>query len=555
MPEGATITNLPDEILDFLSETDAVKFARTFVKTYSLSDDQVPGVMNLAEDVVYSGVPVAQLPNEIVKRFSLDQTKAKQAAFELAEARLLPIESFVGDVRGPMKTWGGDLAALPESKDLSIKPEVFVHNLVMTLPGKIPLVLQHRLEHFLTLYVTSHSDRTQVLEMLMRDEKVGGMEFEKEDAERLLAFVDEKKKGKRIEKDRESVGKEKKETPVAAGPVPVQDVKNPVTIIPPVRDEEKDKQEIEKIKAEKRAVFEKPSGPVSVELLILQVCTSSPLQFNDPKLLDRCKQIVESRLREVRSASDTQRQFERPFETGGLGVSGRKLADMMQVIEQAFDRWQKYSVEKVVQEKEKYKERQSSIATEQQSMGEKEERVMTKRYVELTGKMPSGHILPVAPSVARVSAAMSASETLKMREQKIDPEKVKQVVEAAKVTGGREGSQNGRPVVMDVKFARRLSGPIDELRSMTLVDFRRLSKDARTSAERIKDQVGLVEEEGFERRVEAVRAWQSSPLHQMYLAIARRALQEGKPLEAVRQEQEKIAGSGITKEELAVLLI
>ncbi|MEK7452594.1 MAG: hypothetical protein AAB664_04600, partial [Patescibacteria group bacterium] len=100
----------------------------------------------------------------------------------------------------------------------------------------------------------------------------------------------------------------------------------------------------------------------------------------------------------------------------------------------------------------------------------------------------------------------------------------------------------------------RLSGPIEELQAMTLTDFRRLAKDPMIASEKLKDQVDLVEDQGYEKKVEAIRAWQSSPLYQMYLKIARTSMQEGIPLEEARRAQEKSGELVLSKEELSAIL-
>ena len=628
-------TELPDNVLDFFSDVEAVRFAERFVKSYGLSDDEVPSVMNLAEDVVYGDVAIENLPNEIVERFGVDPSKSKQAAIEMAEARLLPIKESVPGVAQQIRAWGGEveLEALPESASLT--PELFVRTSLHELVEEMPDYLQARFIHMLEMYVSGHSDRALVGSMMMRSEKVAGLEFEEEDVHRVLDYVDEKMKGKFIAENASivSVGarpappavvtyavEPKTENVVVASSVPspmpepapakliekidlVDFPQKPVTVSPVIpvtpiaqpvvsaplsevpkpivsaqvpQPEKKplvplgmtqeaqahDAHEIAQVTTAKQVAIETPiSAPATIEQMVGQICALEPMQLPDGTLADRCKQIVESRFREVRTASDTQQLLERSVETGGLGVSGRKLADMMQAIEKAFDVFAKHAAEKVAQDKMDYLAKQQAQAAEKQTLSDKEEKMMTKRYVELTGKMPDAHVTPVAPSTARTSAAMTQDAALATKEQNIDTAKVRGVIEATKqerdplqlplVKG--EGLGQARPSVQDVKFVKRLSGPIDELSALSLVDFRRMAKTVDQAIERVSDLVHLVEEQGYEKHVEAVRAWQSSPLYQQYLVIARGAMQEGKPLEEMRSTLEKTTET-LTKEELAAIL-
>lgn len=578
---------LSDAVLDFLSETEAVSFAQDFVKKYGLTDEDVPSVMNLAEDVVYQTIKVEHLPDEIENRFNIDPTKSKQAAIEMAEARLIPIEAYIGDVRGVIKKWGGDISVLPAEKKVLPTPEEFVHAELALLPGDMPSKLQNRLEHLLTLYVNKHSDRDQISEMLMRDEKVGGMNFAKEDVNGLLDYFDERLKKLGIKfvgsaKIGDGAGviggvpsprneNEEVITPLPTPPdrggssnakeyISIKKNESVMGVVPTPRKSEKfeqeDAKEIEKIKTEKQAIMQNTVDlPVTIEGAVEMICKLQSMILEDKKLQDRCRQIVESRLREVRSAGDTQRQLERSVETGGLGVAGRKLAEMMEVIEKGVDQFQNVFYKKVKEDHDAFLTEQTSHRVEKQALIEKEDKVMTKRYVELTGKLPSEHVSAVAPSGARVSGAISPAQTISNREQKIDTTKVRSVIEGAKeLKVNSLPTPTVRPKMEDVRTMHRLSGPVDQLRAMTLVDFRRLSKDPFISAEKIKDQTDLAEAEGFEKKIAAIKAWQSSPLYHIYLSIARKSMQEGKPLEWARAESEKAGELMMAAPELAAIL-
>lgn len=599
-------TQLPDNVLDFLSDVEAVRFAEKFVKTYGLKQEDVPDIMSLAEDLVYRDVRFESLPEEMVARFGIDSAKSKQAALEMAEARLLPVKEVVPGIAQQIRAWGGEVALGTLAEDAVISPAVFVQTSLQDILKEMPAEFQARLAHILELYVSKHSSVELVTEMLMKSEKVGGLEFEQEDVDRLLKYVDEKMQWKRIGEPAVlqapiAVKKpvvtatppvqeqEKKKNLVTEAPKPVakielaempkkveapiiivenkpEPVQKPiipvvvpiaVPVVPSVKPDhlmEADVHEIEQVKTAKQSAMETPiAAPNSIEEMVGQICSLEPMQLPDGTLSDRCRQIVDSRLREVRTAADTQKQLERSVETGGLGVTGRKLADMMQAIEQAFDVFMKHASEKAAQDKTVYLEKQKTAEVEKQTLSEKEEKMMTKRYVELTGKMPDAHVTPVGPASARVSAAVAQDAMLATKEQNIDTQKVRGVIEATKKQTESVPAPVFKQSVQDVKFVKRLSGPIDELGALSLIDFRRMAKNAEQSAERILDLVHLVEDQGYDKRVEAIRAWQSSPLYQSYLVIARTAMQEGKPLEDMRAEIAKTKET-LTEQELAIVL-
>jgi len=110
-----------------------------------------------------------------------------------------------------------------------------------------------------------------------------------------------------------------------------------------------------------------------------------------------------------------------------------------------------------------------------------------------------------------------------------------------------------RPMVQDVKFTPKLTGPFEEIQKTTLEDFRRLSKDPKEAVLKIKDKIDLQAEESFDDRTKAISAWNTSEVYKVYLEMMKEAL-EGKPMEqviALRNEAKKPA---LTKEEMNAIV-
>jgi hypothetical protein len=116
-------------------------------------------------------------------------------------------------------------------------------------------------------------------------------------------------------------------------------------------------------------------------------------------------------------------------------------------------------------------------------------------------------------------------------------------------------SETGKPLVSDVKITpKRLMGPVEELRSITLKDFRRLSKDPKEATLKLKDKVDLLgEEQSFEVKTSGIKAWRESPVNKLYLEILRRSL-EGKPITDVIAELEAKGEDALTKPEFDAIM-
>ncbi|TAL50936.1 hypothetical protein EPN81_01320 [Patescibacteria group bacterium] len=313
-------------------------------------------------------------------------------------------------------------------------------------------------------------------------------------------------------------------------------------------EDQKLQEELEDIKQKKAAILQ-TKDVFDISGIVKEICTNPAFQFEDQPLRERCEKLVESRVRDVRTPEQTRAQLEKPVENGGLGVSGRRLSDMLAMIEGRVAAHQG----NVSQEEQRKRVGKRATLPDKLELEKKEETLLTKRYVELTGKVPAEHISPVSPSVSRTSVAISAHHDQLAREGKIDASKVKSAVLSA-----RESTVPARPKTVasmqEVTFEKRLSGPIDELRSLTLTDFRRLSKDALQAATKVQDKADLMEEQGYDKKVSAIQAWRSSPLNQLYVSITRDAVLTGTSVAEILEKKRKVGEETLTDEELKAVM-
>ncbi len=107
----------------------------------------------------------------------------------------------------------------------------------------------------------------------------------------------------------------------------------------------------------------------------------------------------------------------------------------------------------------------------------------------------------------------------------------------AQVMPPAASGSDAKVVMADVKFVPKLTGPVDELRSLTVKDFRRLSRDPHEATLKIRDKIDLLEEQSFEVKTAGIKAWQDSEVNRLYLEMLRRSL-EGRPILDIITEKE-----------------
>ena len=84
--------------------------------------------------------------------------------------------------------------------------------------------------------------------------------------------------------------------------------------------------------------------------------------------------------------------------------------------------------------------------------------------------------------------------------------------------------------VTDIRPSAQALGPIDELRLLRIEDFRKLHPDPAEAAKRVLQKVGLLEDESYDRKADAIRAWRQSPVHRLYLDVIDESVRTGVPI-------------------------
>lgn len=178
------------------------------------------------------------------------------------------------------------------------------------------------------------------------------------------------------------------------------------------------------------------------------------------------------------------------------------------------------------------KPNQISIQTQTQASNtqKREQELLNKRHAEITNTTASTKI-ETEKLGARVSASRTKEEELRLQEQKISEQKLKTAELTSKPVPAKaklsiQSVAPGESKFTDVKFARRLAGPVEELGRMDVSSFRRLSSDPKEAVMKIEDKLDLVAETAYEERIRGVRAWRLSPLSKLYLEMTRESLKK-----------------------------
>jgi len=100
----------------------------------------------------------------------------------------------------------------------------------------------------------------------------------------------------------------------------------------------------------------------------------------------------------------------------------------------------------------------------------------------------------------------------------------------------------------EVKLKTKVYGPVDEIRSLKLVDWRRGGKPMEM-AEHILRKINLLKEESLVKGAQAKKAWKESELYNLYTQIGMEAMEKGVDIEAVINQRKQENKPYLTKED------
>gem|GEM_PF-2298740 len=114
--------------------------------------------------------------------------------------------------------------------------------------------------------------------------------------------------------------------------------------------------------------------------------------------------------------------------------------------------------------------------------------------------------------------------------------------------------QPGKISFADIKKSPRLVDTIEELRILTLKDFRRLSEDPLNAASRIYDKIQAMERESFTKKLTAIQAWRENEINMLYVNIGQEALLKGKSITSVIDQLKTEGKPYLTEQEFDAIL-
>lgn len=552
------------------------KTIRTFLsntKTWDVFDDICDGhglpadrweeLLDLTVAVTKGQAKIEQMPGLIAQAFGVDEETAKKVAVDLAGFRLLPLSNFIPGVEEAIKGWGGDSSKYP--KDRIAKPEhepdAIATGLLEKHGASLPPVLQQRFVFLTEQYIKGEKDREWLKAFFTRGTTIGGLELSEESAGVIIDALDAEMKSLPT--------KEEPKVEVAT----VVDTEKPLT----AEEIEKAYAHLDALASNRpvknlRALPKKQVKEVPATLTIDEVKRmEAELDQNNP-----IKAMIETAKKQPQPAKEEALSKEEQDEVRDLAPRERKTLDFsahkydMDGLYELFD---KRRVPRATTEqfasifirgirtdkqaelllKERFgftpveidgalkllhnmKEREAGKAvpsgvqeSSATALSTKERDLLELRHAVLAKKVSDSPL--AVEETARVSASRTKEEELALQEAKLDVAKIKEAMQASrpekiapKLSAPSLPPTDARARLTDVKYVPKLLSAVDELKTMGIEEFRRLSSRPDEARKKLEDKIMALRDNSEEERIAGIDAFRKSPLFTLYRTMLEEAL-------------------------------
>lgn len=597
---ASRLTELPDVIQDYLYDPEASESFELILESHNLKFEQERKLLHLISRVFVKDVELFDIASVLQEELSLDEGASKLLAKDLAGHKFLIFNGYLGDVDGFIRTLGGNPDDYPKERikveerttEAAVKD---VEGVVEV--GQLPHRLKSRFENVLRSYFKGVRTESQLIDILTREEKVGGVGLEISVAKTVVAEAQEERRSviiqdKKVEKTAQKTATNEPKTHKTIESVLSEKLPEPekpkstfVTVLP------EDEEEIEQLKKKmpKSELDKSADTSQKIKASVEEIYKAAGVGLGSSEALQaRFKKIIENRLRDIRDQLETLQILVQPKELGGLSLSQDDARRIISLIEGKLKGVHEKHQEVVKENKAAWVAGEARKSLERKEVSELAEKTsrdtafaqatlrskkLSKEPVLVTAKPAPPTNLPIPPgnAAAPVPATLPrpaprplgatkpmlpkkiASSEMKMSSvSKQSPSSPVRTLSAA--SSPAPSAVTMKPVMKDVQSVTPLAtGPVQALRTTSLVDFRRLSKIPKEATLKLKDKIDLLGEDSFRERSAGIVAWGESGVFKLYLAMMGEAL-EGKSMDEVISNRLAEKKDVLTKEEIQAIV-
>ncbi len=596
----SSILDLPRLLVDYLLSNPLVAFNSGLLVNYGFDADKRETIVRMQGELVFRTLQVEDLPTAIRERLGVaDDQKIHNMAQDIFNEFCGPIRWYFPQLRERLEKMGFVLNATDLFPILQPKTSLAeAIAAVMTKMGDLPRSIKDRVASLVELTLRAQVyDEGGLRAQLSKSMSDGGFGLGETNVRTFISQIKEYVTLYAFS-DIPDVNSD------AAAPV-FSEVKltsspPPSTIDPATipRDMLAAHEASEVDDAAAAAQTVASSTPSSQhQSLVEAVLAVDALHDRSEEIQKRWRTIVEMRVGGARDATKTRAMLETPEANGGLGLSAAEATRLATMLEQTAGGFEKRGEEFSVMEKiASVQQAAAGIMAGPEATARETQKKLNERFISMFGKgaveemrrethrelqtaeaahpgeEARSHMAPIAMATAAATVQPAAKTELPppppsaapLQEPKYIPrvpEKLKQLIdtESSAYSLSSLKQKSGPPSAppqkktSDIRPSTRLVGPMDELQTMSLVDFRRLSPDVSVRIQKIRSKIEVIGQDGPHEKIRAIAAFEQSDPVRVYRGLLKRSLIEGRTIDELSGELKKSGGEYLDADEIAAL--
>jgi len=278
-----------------------------------------------------------------------------------------------------------------------------------------------------------------------------------------------------------------------------------------------DEEEVSKITVDQTSLTIKKK--YSIDKILIKVMENYKLSLDDTDRL-RLRSALFSFLRDRRSFVDTQELLIQPAKQNGFNLDQNLTGNLMSFLKEIKEKIHKQSGMVIDELKEAINtdinikeilpsKKLDSDKVSQPKLPEEAIIKFSEPTPAVNNELRSGQVKSL-PRVSDIRVSDIRKTTTSTADELPKIQRLK---------------QQDKHKLNDVKKDYKLVGPIDELAILNLETFRRLGHDTDERLKKIASKVNLLAQDSVSKKVAGIKAWRTSPLYKMYVAVGQASLE------------------------------
>ncbi|PIS04945.1 MAG: hypothetical protein COT81_03660 [Candidatus Buchananbacteria bacterium CG10_big_fil_rev_8_21_14_0_10_42_9] len=363
-------------------------------------------------------------------------------------------------------------------------------------------------------------------------------------------------------------------------------------------DDEKD------VQAKEKFVEDNRQNQLNLTEVVDKIKSQSGVSFDDPVLDNRFSNIIFSHLRGVREKLETRETLQRSQKVGGVELDDPKTQKILSLLDVAYDKLHST----IVEVKPRLDTSKIELAQEQKKRWDAPPAALVEKFNQSRAVSDSkGAVVNpkmTAPSPQPTTEPkLTAPASIAPESEKIQPQSTeKQAMPKKPVTQKTEESEAPKleakpdesfpassvtpesktseapqvsPEIQQMKndvlqelskneakkskpsiFKKKakLTGPVEELQSFDLVEFRRLSPNPNDAVQKIQDKIETLGKESFTQKLNGIKAWKSSPINQMYVNLGHESISQKRSITDIINTRESKSIPTLSEDEFKAIM-